>query len=75
MNPTLEMRSRINSGHYTNCNMSQFKKDLFTFFDVDNYEKKEKLYSLSWSMGRQQYPADLLSVLVAFEQLLTLVKD
>lgn len=75
MNPTSQMRSRINCGQYSNANVSQFKKDLFNVFELDGIEKREKVYSLAWSMSRQQFPADLLSVLVAFEQLLTLVRD
>ncbi len=70
-----EMRSRVNSGKYAGCNVGEFKKDLLTFYGMMDHPQREKLYSLAWSMGRQQYPGDLLGVLVAFEQLKTLLED
>lgn len=74
MNPVSIMRSRINSGQYSNGNIGQFKKDLINIFEAGQNEKIEKVYSLAWSMSRQQFPADLLSVLITFEQLFDLVR-
>lgn len=74
MNPVSIMRSRINSGQYSNGNVGQFKKDLINIFEAGQNEKIEKVYSLAWSMSRQQFPADLLSVLITFEQLFDLVR-